>query len=902
MSASDVQLRFAAEFALFLVSFAGIGLALLRADLVVTRRAARAGAATGFAALAAAAFCSGALIADDPSETLVVSLRVAGIVLLLLTSRWWQPARAGRLLLWAGLAALVAAEVLGQALDDSLLPDAVRAAGALGIGAALVVASARAVSARIAASAAAILFVVVTVVAVALSAIITDNVEDEALRRYGARAETEAQAAADEGTAVFRSASLVGFVLSGNEDIRPDVTTLTDPALPVDAPAAVAARDRVTVAVRGFLEQITDSDPRLGLVLVVEAPTAGAESADVGRISAAISPDPAVTADPNVALELAGSTVVRQALDTQQPAQSVGVVGDQALSMAAAPIVVPDAGFRGIVLVTSRLDDSFLALRAQPIQSEQAGVGIALVGRDAVLSSEGPLGDEGAVRSLGARAMDEVDGESSTDVDDRFLVARPVEGGDGVPVMALVLSVPRELIDATREDLFRVLFLVAMGAAAAALLLASLAGERIGAGLRRLTAAATAIQQGHLDTTAGVTTDDELGTLGSTFDAMAGSIRSMTQDLRSAALEEADLRARLEAVVAGMGEALIAVDADGRITTFNAAAEELCDVPARAARGRPIDDVVTLVGDDGVSLAPRLSRPVLEGWTETGNVIQAEGREVPVVVSAGTLRGPDNDASGAVFVLRDVRRERELERMKTEFLANISHELRTPLTPIKGFASILQTRELPPERTRGFADEITVAADQMERVIGQLVNFATIVGGRLALEPEPVAVRGAIDDAVSRWRPRLDPRHDLVRRVAAGTPAVLADPTYLAQSLDELIDNAVKYSPAGGKITLSASVDGTDDLAGATASLRISVADQGVGIPPDRLTSIFDDFSQGDASATRRFGGLGLGLALVHRIVRAHGGELTCESAPGKGSRFTMVLPVAPSSGNGAAS
>jgi signal transduction histidine kinase len=301
-------------------------------------------------------------------------------------------------------------------------------------------------------------------------------------------------------------------------------------------------------------------------------------------------------------------------------------------------------------------------------------------------------------------------------------------------------------------------------------------------------------------------------------------------------------------------------------------------------------DVMSLVDRHGRDLSHRLAGPSRAPWTETTMIERPDGEHVPVALSAGTVRGPGDETAGTVFVLRDMRREQEVERMKREFLSNISHELRTPLTPIKGYAEMMRLREVPRDKAEKFLEGILESSGRLERVIDMLVSFAAIEAGHLTLRVEPVELRTLLENVAVRWQRKGDELHPVTHWVGRNVPDILLDPRLIERSLDELVDNAVKYSPAGGAIELEAHL--AHNVGG--PAIEITVRDHGVGIPADRIDSVFADFSQLDGSSTRRFGGLGLGLAFVQRIVEAHEGELTCRSTPGRGSTFSICLPVVP--------
>jgi two-component system phosphate regulon sensor histidine kinase PhoR len=857
VSSSAVQVRFAVEFATFLVAIAGAALVALRPALIGASSRARIVLPLGFVLIAVAAFLHGSLVVGSSADTIVAVIRFAGIILVAASTIRWDTEPAFRTILLVGLFLMAVAEAIGLAGSD-MAASWVRAGGTICIAVVLFTSSRRSIPARVVTSAAATLLLVVLAVSVALSAVIANNVRDEALRRVEARAGTSRNQVDDADTEALRSAGIIGGAVGSADD-----------KLLAQLNAQPAPSQKVADDLSSLSSSLFSPGPLMAMT-------------NRGFILATYN-----TPDSASATLLAGSEPVRETLNLQDARYAPQVVGKQALAVGAARMPTEKSKpFLGVAVATVPLDHTWLDQR----RFTEPDVHLAIVGRSGQLAAAGDRAPPQAdVERVGLEAI-RSNAAASTTAGGYFIAAQPRTTLPGTVVFSLVASEPTTLVDDTRNSLFRTLFLVALGASLLALVVALAVGDRIGSGLRRLTVAAEGIQSGDLSVRAAVKSEDEIGVLSDTFDSMATSIESLADELRQSADDEAQLRNRLEAVVAGMGEALIAVDASGRITTFNRAAEELAGRPATAALGRPIDKVVKVKTEDGQDLSPRLRKPTASPWNETGHVVQRGGDEVPVVLSAGGLRTATGELAGGVFVLRDMRREREVERMKTEFLSNISHELRTPLTPIKGYAEMLRRRDVPRAQAREFLGGIIDSTDRLERVVDLLVSFAAFEAGRLRLRAEPLKVRELLDGLAARWQEKLDPSHPLTKRVARDLPDVLGDRRLLERSLDELLDNAVKYSPGGGRVSLAAKLSKN----GAGPSVEISVTDHGIGIPEDRIDTVFDDFAQADASATREFGGLGLGLSFVRRIVLAHEGDLLCDSKPGKGSTFSIVLPVMP--------
>lgn len=367
---------------------------------------------------------------------------------------------------------------------------------------------------------------------------------------------------------------------------------------------------------------------------------------------------------------------------------------------------------------------------------------------------------------------------------------------------------------------------------------------------------------------------DEIGTLGRTLN----SLSSQLQHSLDALSREKDLMAN---VLSSMTDGVVTFRPDGRVILANAPAAGLLGYDGPLPSGRPLPD-----GPDAAELYR-----LVEQVTASGSPIAGEiGRESRhVAVRMAPLKRSSGDVGGIVAVLQDVTRERQLEQMRRDFVSDVSHELRTPLSFIQGYSeALLDGLDRNPEQRRSYLQIIVEETVRLKRLVTNLLDLSLLEAGRFKPPQEPFSLAGVLKRAMRAMEPMAGSLGVAIKAEGAvDLPPALGDEDRIEQVLINLMDNALRHTPAGGWVTVSVRPSPGLD------AINIDVADTGEGIPPGELPRIWERFYKVDKARTRSHGGTGLGLSIVKSIVSAHGGEVTVESTPGLGTTFHVVLPSA---------
>jgi two-component system, OmpR family, phosphate regulon sensor histidine kinase PhoR len=359
-------------------------------------------------------------------------------------------------------------------------------------------------------------------------------------------------------------------------------------------------------------------------------------------------------------------------------------------------------------------------------------------------------------------------------------------------------------------------------------------------------------------------------------DALGGTVAQLGRTIHTLT----DERNRSAAILGSMIEGVAVVGADERILYCNGAFEQILELPVGSSQGRKL--VEALRQAELVSAV----RQVLPGGEEvTGEVEVGTVRPRSFSVTAAPVHaaGP----SSAVLVLHDISELRRLERVRQDFVANVSHEFKTPLTAIQGFAETLLGGALDDKANRQrFVEIIREHAGRLARLTDDLLKLSRIEAGRLELELRPIRVEALVNGCIETARFKAEAKGlRILVHLPEGLPPVRGDGVQLGEVLQNLLDNALQYTPSGGQIDVTASSSDHE--------VTFTVADTGIGIPESDLVRIFERFYRVDAARSREAGGTGLGLAISRHIIEAHGGRIWVESAIGQGSRFHFSVASA---------
>lgn len=449
----------------------------------------------------------------------------------------------------------------------------------------------------------------------------------------------------------------------------------------------------------------------------------------------------------------------------------------------------------------------------------------------------------------------------------------------------------------TLKIIISVVVVIAFGAT-----FAVLAVIRVIRPMKSLTAVTHRIAAGDLTHRVTAKSNDEYGQLAASFNAMADRLQQVYEGLEGKVAEKTvqlgqkvnELEAEKvkdEALLSSIGEGMVAIDADGRVIKINGTALSMLGIAQAAIFGQKIESLVEFRDEQGGAVAAQYlpgSIALNHGQkTEDTFLVQAKGQSLALTITSSPVR-MQHRTVGVIMVMRDVTREREVDRMKTEFISLASHQLRTPLSAIRWFSEMLvngdagQLNQVQNE----FAHNIAESTNRMIQLVSSLLNISRIESGRIVIDPRPTDLGELLQGIIKDLGPKVQEREqNLAVSVHADLPKINLDARMVSQVYLNLLTNAIKYTPKGGDIVVIVSRKGDQIIS--------QVSDNGYGIPKAQQDKIYQKFFRADNIVKIETDGTGLGLYLAKAIVESSGGKIWFGSEEGKGTTFWFSLPAA---------
>ncbi|NEN82719.1 cell wall metabolism sensor histidine kinase WalK [Paenibacillus elgii] len=457
----------------------------------------------------------------------------------------------------------------------------------------------------------------------------------------------------------------------------------------------------------------------------------------------------------------------------------------------------------------------------------------------------------------------------------KIVIAKPI--GSGVKVLGAVYII------ASMDDVYKTLtqinnFFISGTLIALALTagLGVILSSTITNPIKAITRQATAVAEGRYEYEEKIRVmgEDEIGQLGNTFNFMM-------ERLREALSLNEEEKEKLASILSNMNDGLIATDDHGRVIVINRRAKQILQVNEDTTLGMPLGELLGMQQE---------KMQVLEGTEDHSTMLhlyhEAEEDPLFVKVTYTTIHSKGKGSAGTIAVLQDVTGQEKLEQARREFVANVSHELRTPLTTIKSYLEALEDGALEEPQLAGkFVNVARNETERMIRLVTDLLQLSRLDSKQAIISKETTDVTEMLEEVADRFSFQLEQRMIAIEiDVEKHVDEIMLDRDRIDQVLDNLVSNAIKYTPEGGHIRIHA---GRREH----AVLEISVQDNGIGIPRKDLSRIFERFYRVDKARSRSMGGTGLGLSIAREIVKAHGGTIQLESELGQGTRVTFTLP-----------